>query len=295
MEIKENSIGGKRMKKLVFIGAGAMAEALMSGIIENKLLGGGQVWVTNRQNQKRLDQLKASYGVNASYKYDELFRDADAVILAMKPKDAASAIAEFTPFLTDSLLVISVLAGVSSETIEKAAGRQLAVARAMPNTSAAVNKSATAISTNERVTETQKGLAKELFDTVGLTAFVKEQQLDAVTGLSGSGPAYIYYLVEAMEKSAAEIGIEQQLAKALIVQTLLGAAEMLTKSEKNPKQLRMEVTSPGGTTEAGISILEKHGVQDAMVACIMQAAAHSRKMGEMLSIELNKEWQPIKS
>ncbi|MBT2754821.1 pyrroline-5-carboxylate reductase [Mesobacillus foraminis] len=283
------------MKKLVFIGAGAMAEALMSGIIENKLLGGGQVWVTNRQNQKRLDQLKASYGVNASYKYDELFRDADAVILAMKPKDAASAIAAFTPFLSDGLLVISVLAGVSSETIEKAAGRQLAVARAMPNTSAAVNKSATAISTNERVTESQKGLAKELFDTVGLTAFVKEQQLDAVTGLSGSGPAYIYYLVEAMEKSAAEIGIEQQLAKALIVQTLLGAAEMLTKSEKDSKQLRMEVTSPGGTTEAGISILEKYGVQDAMVACIMQAAAHSRKMGEMLSIELNKEWQPIKS
>lgn len=283
------------MKKLVFIGAGAMAEALMSGIIENKLLEGSQIWATNRQNQKRLDQLKTAYGVNGSYKYEELLENADAVILAMKPKDAASAIAELAPFLTDRLLVISVLAGVSTGTIEKAAGKQLAIARAMPNTSAAVNKSATAIATNERVTEKQKGLAKELFDTVGVTAFVKEQQLDAVTGLSGSGPAYIYYLVEAMEKSAQQIGIEQHLAKELIVQTLLGAAEMLIKSDKSPKQLRLEVTSPGGTTEAGVSILEKHGVQEAMISCIMEAAAHSKKMGEILSSELNKAHQAIQT
>jgi pyrroline-5-carboxylate reductase len=282
------------MKKLVFIGAGSMAEALMSGITENRLLKGSQIWVTNRHNQKKLEQLEQAYGVNGSYDYKELFTGADAVILAMKPKDAANAIKEFKSFLNDQILLISVLAGVSIDTMEEAAEKQLAIIRAMPNTSAAISKSATAIAVNERVTEAQKGIAKELFDTVGFTAFVQEEQLDAVTGLSGSGPAYIYYLAEAMEKSAVEIGLEQKLAKDLIVQTLLGAAAMLATSEKTPEELRLQVTSPGGTTEAGIAILEKHEVQEAFVSCIKEAAIHSRRMGEALSSELGRGKHPIK-
>ena len=276
------------MKKLVFIGGGSMAEALLSGIIKNELVSSEQIWVTNYQNQTKLNHLSHTYGVNTTYDYDQLFSDADAVILAMKPKDATAAIAKFKHFLTDRLLIISVLAGVSINTIESAAEKQLAVARAMPNTSATISKSATGIAINNRVTETQRSLARNLFDTVGFTAFVNENQLDAVTGLSGSGPAYIYFLVEAMEKSAIEIGLDQQLAKNLIVQTLLGAAEMVSKSDKTARQLRLEVTSPGGTTEAGISILEKHQVQEAFISCIKEAAAHSKKMGENLSKELDK-------
>ncbi|KKK33273.1 pyrroline-5-carboxylate reductase [Mesobacillus campisalis] len=282
------------MKKLVFFGAGSMAEALMSGIIENGLLKGSQIWVTNRNNQKKLKQLEQTYGINGSYDYNELFADADAVILAMKPKDAAGAINEFKSFLRDDILLISVLAGVSLETMEQAAEKPLAIIRAMPNTSAAVSRSATAIAGNQRVTEAQKRIAQKLFDTVGFTAFVQEEQLDAVTGLSGSGPAYIYYLVEAMEKSAVEIGLEQKLAKDLIVQTLIGAAAMMATSEKTPEELRLQVTSPGGTTEAGIAILEKHGVQEAFISCIKEAANHSRKMGEALSSELGSGKQPIK-
>ncbi|WP_053364023.1 pyrroline-5-carboxylate reductase [Bacillus sp. FJAT-27251] len=282
------------MKKLVFFGAGSMAEALMSGIIENGLLKGSQIWVTNRNNQKKLNQLEQTYGINGSYDYNELFADADAVILAMKPKDAAGAINEFKSFLRNDILLISVLAGVSLETMEQAAEKPLAIIRAMPNTSAAVSRSATAIAVNQRVTEAQKRIAQKLFETVGFTAFVQEEQLDAVTGLSGSGPAYIYYLVEAMEKSAVEIGLEQKLAKDLIVQTLIGAAAMMATSEKTPEELRLQVTSPGGTTEAGIAILEKHGVQEAFISCIKEAALHSRKMGEALSSELGRSKQPIK-
>jgi pyrroline-5-carboxylate reductase len=282
------------MKKLVFFGAGSMAEALMSGIIENGLLKGSQIWVTNRNNQKKLKQLEQTYGINGSYDYNELFAGADAVILAMKPKDATGAINEFKSFLRDDILLISVLAGVSLETLEQAAEKPLAIIRAMPNTSAAVSRSATAIAGNQRVTEAQKRIAQKLFDTVGFTAFVQEEQLDAVTGLSGSGPAYIYYLVEAMEKSAVEIGLEQKLAKDLIVQTLIGAAAMMATSEKTPEELRLQVTSPGGTTEAGIAILEKQGVQEAFISCIKEAANHSRKMGEALSSELGSSKQPIK-
>jgi len=282
------------MKKLVFIGAGSMAEAIMAGIIENKLIKSEQIWITNRSNQQKLDQLKKTYGVNGSYHYEELFADADAVILAMKPKDAGVAIGKIKSFLNKEILVISVLAGISIETIEAAAGKPLAVARTMPNTSAAVNQSATAIAVNTRVTSEQKQLAKDLFDTVGFTAFVEENQLDAVTGVSGSGPAYIYYLVEAVEKSAADIGLEPKLAKDLFIQTLLGAATMLATSEKSPQQLRTEVTSPGGTTEAGISMLQQHEVQQAFISCIKAATAHSEQMGKVLSTELNTIKQPLK-
>jgi pyrroline-5-carboxylate reductase len=274
------------MKKLVFVGAGSMAEAMISGIGASGLLPGEHIWITNRQDINRLDLLNKRYGVKTTYDYDELFNEADAVVLAMKPKDAQAAIEEIKSYLAERMLVISVLAGVSIAAIEAASGKSLAVVRAMPNTSAAVGKSATALAVNSKVTETQKLLVKELFNTVGLTSMVEEVQLDAVTGLSGSGPAYIYYLVEAMEKSAAEIGLEKQTAKQLIIQTLLGAAEMLTKSDKEPAQLRFEVTSPGGTTEAGISILEQHGVQNALISCIKEATAQSKRLGHLLEDKL---------
>ncbi len=273
------------MKKFVFTGAGSMAEALISGMIENGLVKGEQIWVTNRQNQNRLKQLKDQYGVNSSYQYEELFHGADAIVLAMKPKDAIHAIREFRSFLKADTLVISVLAGISIKTIANAAEQELPIVRAMPNTSAALGKSATALTTNSKVTEDQRLLVKHLFDTVGFTAFVQEEQLDAVTGLSGSGPAYIYYLVEAMEDSAMEIGLDKKLAKDLIIQTLVGAAAMMSASQKTPEQLRLEVTSPGGTTEAGIKILESHGVKEAFVSCIREAAAHSRRMGKTLTKE----------
>ena len=274
------------MKKLVFVGAGSMAEAMISGIGASGLLPGDQIWVTNKQDTDRLQKLKQKYGIKPTYDLGELFENADAVVLAMKPKDAASAIEEIKNYLSEGMLVISVLAGVAIKAIEAAAGQSLAVARAMPNTSAAIGKSATALAVNAHVSEAQKTVVKGLFNTVGLTTIVEEKQLDAVTGLSGSGPAYIYYLVEAMEISAAEIGLEKQIAKQLIIQTLLGAAEMLTKSDKEPAQLRFEVTSPGGTTEAGINILEQHGVQSAFISCIKEATAQSKRLGHLLGNEL---------
>ncbi|WLR56442.1 pyrroline-5-carboxylate reductase [Mesobacillus subterraneus] len=281
------------MKKLVFVGAGSMAEAMISGIGASGLLPGEQIWVTNKQDTDRLHTLEQRYGIKATYDSGALFKDADAVVLAMKPKDAAAAIEEVKSYLPEGTLVISVLAGISIETIESAAGKSLAVARAMPNTSAAIGKSATALAVNSLVNEMQKTLVQELFNTIGMTTNVEEYQLDAVTGLSGSGPAYIYYLVEAMEKSAAEIGLEKQTAKQLIIQTLLGAAEMLTKSDKEPAQLRFEVTSPGGTTEAGISILEQHGVQTAFVSCIKEATAQSKRLGQLLGNELAAANRPL--
>lgn len=279
------------MKKLVFIGAGSMAEAMISGIIENKLMEAKDIWVTNKANKERLSNLHEQYGVTGSYDLNLLFSGADAVVLAMKPKDAVASITGICEYLADETLIISVLAGISISTIEELAGRPLAIARAMPNTSAAVAKSATAMAVNKSVTVQQMETIKQLFETVGFAAFVPEEQLDAVTGLSGSGPAYIYYLVEAMEKGAAEIGLDNDTAKKLIIQTFIGAAEMVKVSPKSSKQLRKEVTSPGGTTEAGVRILEESGVQQAFVACIKAAAAQSKKMGDALKTEIHSTKQ----
>ncbi len=267
------------MKKLVFFGAGSMAEAMISGIVENKLMDPKNIWVTNKANKEKLSALHQQYGVTGTYDLNMLFAGAEAVVLAMKPKDAPAAIKEISSYLSDEIMVISVLAGISINTIEELSGKQLSIARAMPNTSAAVGKSATAIAVNSTVTTSQMETIKQLFETVGFAAFVPEEQLDAVTGLSGSGPAYIYYLVEAMEKGAAEIGLDQETAKKLIIQTLIGAAEMVKVSPKPSKQLRKEVTSPGGTTEAGLQILEENGVQQAFIECIKAATAAIQENG----------------
>ncbi|NRD80663.1 pyrroline-5-carboxylate reductase [Bacillus sp. BRMEA1] len=274
------------MNKIAIVGAGSMAEAFISGILENGLIERKNIWVTNNANQARLAYLEEQYGIQSSYDLNALFDRADVVMLAMKPKDAASAIEYIRGHLSPDMLIVSVLAGVSMDAIETLAVKPLSIARAMPNTSAAVGKSATAIAVNSRVTDAQLETAKQLFATVGLASFVEEDQLDAVTGLSGSGPAYIYYLIEAMEKSAVEIGLDKQMGKELIVQTLIGAAEMVKNSAKSPEQLRREVTSPGGTTEAGVRVLEEHGVQEAFISCIKAAAAQSKKMGEALCSQL---------
>ncbi|WP_059173499.1 pyrroline-5-carboxylate reductase [Bacillus sp. FJAT-27445] len=271
------------MGKVVFVGAGSMAEALIAGIAANGLVKSEDLWVTNRRDQERLNDLREKYGVTVTYDKETLFEGTEAVILAMKPKDALAGLEKIMPHLTGNMLIISVLAGLSIGTIERMADKKLSIVRAMPNTSAAIGKSATALAFNSHVTAAQADQAKALFETVGFAAFVEESQLDAVTGLSGSGPAYIYYLVEAMENSATEIGLERHLAKELIVQTLLGAAEMLRTSEKPSRQLRHEVTSPGGTTEAGIRVLENNQVHDSLIQCIKEATAQSQRLGNMLS------------
>ncbi|MBE3570997.1 MAG: pyrroline-5-carboxylate reductase [Bacillales bacterium] len=267
--------------KVIFIGAGSMAEAIIAGGLSQKALTKEEVIVTNRSNQKRLEELEAKYGIS-SYgrdRLDEALREAGVIILAMKPKDAKEALEAIKLQIPSGALVISVIAGVSISFIEETLEIPCAVVRAMPNTSAAIGQSATGIVLNRHVTEQQKKYALNLFSAIGLTAIVEEDQIDAVTGLSGSGPAYIYYLVEAMEKAAAEIGLDEETAKPLITQTLLGAAKMLSATGQKAEDLRKAVTSPGGTTEAGLRVLEERRMKEAVIDCIKAATAQSKKLG----------------
>lgn len=265
--------------KTTFIGAGSMAEAMISGAISSGALAAGNIYATNRTDTGRLQRLQARYGIHTGYDIETMLTDSSIVVLAMKPKDAKDALKKIKAHLSPSSLIITLMAGVTTRFIEQEAGQSFAVVRAMPNTSAAVGKSATAMAVNEHVTEQQKMAAIALFSSIGLTKVVREEQLDAVTGLSGSGPAYIYYVAEAMEKAAEAIGLEKETAKPLIIQTLLGAAEMLSVSAGKAEELRKGVTSPGGTTEAGIRILENKKVQQAFVDCIVEATAQSQRLG----------------
>ncbi|MGE8204433.1 pyrroline-5-carboxylate reductase [Heyndrickxia sp. NPDC080065] len=267
------------MMKLSFIGAGSMAEAMISGITQKKLIDQKNIFVTNRSDELKLSILQKKYGIQTSYHMEEILDQADIVVLAVKPKDAEDALLAIRPYIHSTTLFISVLAGISLTYIESILN--CPIIRAMPNTSAAIGKSATAISYNNKVSDEQLNITINLLSSIGNTTVVEEEKLDAITGLSGSGPAYIYYIVEAMEQSAHEIGLEKSVAKNLIIQTLLGAAEMLTTSEKSPADLRKAVTSPGGTTEAGIRVLDNNQVKQAFIHCIKEAALQSKRLAQL--------------
>ncbi|MBS2969531.1 pyrroline-5-carboxylate reductase [Metabacillus sp. KIGAM252] len=273
--------------KIGVIGAGSMAEAVISGLINGNVVRPENINVCNRSDRSKLLYMQDHYGVNVTENKEELLDRSEIIILAMKPKDAEEAVLSIRPYVKKQLF-LSVLAGVTIHTIQRLLGKKAPVIRAMPNTSAAIQMSATAIAPSEEVTMHQLKMAKHLFETIGMVAVVEEHRLDAVTALSGSGPAYIYYFIEAMENAAKEIGLDQEIAKSLILQTLAGASEMLMQSDKQASQLRKEVTSPGGTTEAGIEKLKDYQFHDAIIACVKRAAERSVELQAQVSNEEKK-------
>lgn len=276
------------IQNISFLGAGSIAEAIIGGLLHANVVKGEQITVSNRSNETRLQELHKKYGVKGTHNKKELLTDTTILFLAMKPKDVAEALTPFKEYIHHNLLIISLLAGVSTHSIRNLLEKDIPIIRAMPNTSAAILKSATAISPSKHATKEHIQTAIALFETIGLVSVVEEEDMHAVTALSGSGPAYIYYVVEAMEEAAKEIGLKEDVAKSLILQTMIGAAEMLKASEKHPSILRKEITSPGGTTEAGIEVLQEHKFQQALISCITQAAQRSHNLGKTLE-QLTKE------
>ncbi|MFG6494279.1 pyrroline-5-carboxylate reductase [Fictibacillus sp. UD] len=268
-------------EKMAFIGAGSMAEAIMEGLIKTKKWRADLITIKNRNNTKRVKELEDKYGVIPASTIEEAVVNADIIILAVKPKDAYTAVKSIKPFVQKHQLIISVMAGIASETLTEWTNQENPVIRAMPNTSASIGYSATALSAGIYATKAHVEKSLELFKTIGTVTLLPEDKLHIVTGLSGSGPAYIYYIAEAMQKAAEELNLSQEEAKTLITQTFLGAALMLKQTTESPIELRRKVTSPGGTTEAGICKLDQYHVQDAFLACIKKAVKRSEELGKM--------------
>ncbi len=264
---------------LGLIGAGNMADALIRGILGQRLLPPNQIWVTNRSNRDRLLALQARYGVRITPTKPPLLDAANVLILAVKPKDMRGVFEEIGGAIRQDQLVISVAAGVPLMAIERALAG-VPVVRAMPNTSAAVRASATALAPGTHAGEDHMRIATQIFRAVGDAVSVPEEVLDTVTGLSGSGPAYIYRFIEAMISAGTNLGLSDELARRLTVQTLLGAARMLAESEEDPAELRRRVTSPGGTTMAGLNVLEARGFAVTVGEAVRRAAQRAREIAQ---------------
>lgn len=261
------------------IGAGNMADALVKGLLSRHVLPPEAIWATNRSNRDRLAGLGARYGIRTTPTKPPLLTEANVIMLAVKPKDTQDVLDEIAGRVRADQLVISVIAGIPLAVIEPPLGA-VPVIRAMPNTSAAVLASATALTGGTHAGEEHLRTAARIFDAVGETVVVPEDVLDVVTGLSGSGPAFVYHLIEAMIHAGTDLGLSGDLARRLAVQTLIGAARMLVESEADPGELRRRVTSPGGTTMAALRVLEERGFAHAVRDAVGRAAARAREMAE---------------
>jgi pyrroline-5-carboxylate reductase len=263
------------MTKVAVLGVGKLGEALLSG-----LLRAGRpvedVVVTARRPE-RAQALTERYGVEVVSNADAA-SSADVLLLAVKPQDMAALLAELSGNVPADRLVVSLAAGITTARLEAALEPGTPVVRVMSNTPVLVDEAMSAISAGSHAGEEHLALTEELLRPVGQTIRVPESQQDAVTALSGSGPAYFFYLVEAMTDAGILLGLPRQVAHDLIVQTALGAALMLRDSGEHPVKLREAVTSPAGTTINAIRVMEDHGVRAAMLAALESARDRSRQL-----------------
>lgn len=258
--------------KVGFIGAGNMASALVGGMID-KGLPAADVTVSDPDDGKT-SALRDRFGVSVAGDNAALLQQCDVVVLAVKPQVMREVLSPLSRSLPDSPpLIVSVAAGIRVPSIEQWLGRPLPVIRVMPNTPSLVGLGASGLYANERVSPEQRETAETLMQSVGITAWVDDEpQLDTVTGIAGSGPAYFMLFMEAMVKAATDRGLNRETAHALVVQTCRGAAGLAGHSDESLEQLRINVTSPGGTTERALSVMQSAGI-DAIIRDAVNAAA----------------------
>ena len=269
-------------KTLCFIGSGNMGEALVSGLVLSGSARPGNIICTDPR-EERLDELRTRYGVKTSTDNLAAVRASEIVIYAVKPQLMAEVLKETAELLDMSKLVVSIAAGVPLRAIESLLQKELRLIRVMPNIAASVKESATALSAGKHARREDVELALSIFNSVGKTVFLRENYLmDAITGLSGSGPAYIFIIVDALADAGVKMGLSRKDAQFLAAQTVMGAAKMLMETGEHPGQLKDRVTSPGGTAIAGIHTLEKGGLRTTLINAVEAATLRSKELGEMM-------------
>ena len=262
---------------LAILGGGRMGEALARGLVDAGWEP-DELAIAEIESDRRRVLEERLPGVRVVPSPAWAAADADVVVVAVKPGDVASALEACATTLGDDALVLSIAAGVTLAELEAIVAKHATV-RAMPNTGALVGKGAAAISAGSLATDAHLELAERVLGAVGTVVRVPEPQLDAVTGLSGSGPAYVFLLAEALTEAGVLVGLPRATAAALVTQTLHGSAALLAETGDSPESLRAAVTSPGGTTAAGLQALEAHGVRAAVLDAVQAATRRSRELG----------------
>lgn len=263
--------------KIGFIGGGAMAGALLSGLAGSGVVEARNLYASDI-SRERLEQLRDSLNINILQDNIKLVRLAEVVILAVKPGIALPALREAAGSLRPGQTIISIAAGVTVGSLESAAGKDAAVVRVMPNTPALVGAGASAVCPGKKAGRQDVERALAIFNAVGRAVEVPEQMMDAVTGLSGSGPAYMFVILEALADAGVRMGLPRDVASLLAAQTMMGSAKMLLESGRHPGQLKDMVTTPGGTTIEGLYSLEANGLRGALMEAVEAATERSREI-----------------
>jgi pyrroline-5-carboxylate reductase len=263
---------------LAFLGAGNMAEALIRGLLRSGRTQPASIIATARRSE-RLAELSRSYGVRTTSDNLAATREADVVVLSVKPQAMDGVLTQVAPGIDASKLVISVAAGVPIAALERRLGAGARIVRTMPNTPSLVGAGACAIAAGAHATQADLEQASHIFEAVGVSTVVEESLLDAVTGLSGSGPAYIFLIIEALSDAGVKVGLPRYTALKLAAQTVLGSAQLLIETGEHPGHLKDQVTSPGGTAIAGLHTLEAGGLRTTLMNAVEAATRRARELG----------------
>ncbi|MCL2484844.1 MAG: pyrroline-5-carboxylate reductase [Endomicrobia bacterium] len=266
-------------KKLFFIGSGNMAGAIISGLLQSKLVKPENI-VCNDVVKEKVVALSEKYGVSIAENKAEAIIGSDIIFLSVKPQNMPGVFDEIKQFVKKGAIIISIAAGITTKFIEDSIGKEVAVIRAMPNTPALVLEGSTALCKGRFVSEDRLRRVKSLFSAIGKTVIVPEEKFDVITALSGSGPAYVFYLCELMQKAAEEMGLEKEVAEAFAVQTVYGSGKMLETTKTPAKALKEIVKSPNGTTEAALKYFESQNLSSIVLKAMQEAAKRSKELSK---------------
>jgi len=259
------------------IGTGNMGEAIIRGLIQNKKVNSNRIIVSDL-NQHRLDLIIDKYGIAGVNNNSRLTKFSKIIFLAVKPKDIEKVAEEIKNNLSKDKIVVSVLAGITIDKLKKLLGNSIKIVRVMPNTPAIVGEGAIGISFDSNISEDEREEILDLLKTLGEVFVVEEDLLDAVTGLSGSGPAYVFTFIDALAQGGVKNGLPYDIALKLAVQTVLGSAKLIKEMGEHPAVLRDKVTSPAGTTIYGLHELERKSFRDAVISAVDSATKRSKEL-----------------
>lgn len=263
--------------RVAILGTGKMGGILLQAFLKNNLLGPDQIFATVH-HAERAQALSVQYGIEMTTDNLAAASQADVILLGVKPVQVPALIEQIRPTLSAKKMVLSIAASVKTRSIEDAAGCDLAVIRAMPNTPAMLAAGITALCAGRFVSEEQMAIAQRIFQTVGRTVVVDEKHMDAVTGLSGSGPAFLYIIIEALAEAGVNVGLPRDVATLLAAQTTLGSARMVLETGYHPALLKDAVTTPAGCTVDGILELEEGGLRVTLIKAVKRATQRAREL-----------------
>jgi pyrroline-5-carboxylate reductase len=271
---------GRKPGRVAFIGAGNMAEAIIKGILSAGLYKKEEILASDA-SQERIGVIKRRYGIRTTLKNTEAVAHADLLILGVKPLVVDPILKEIREEMKPEKLLVSVVAGTPIGRILAGLDKEAKVIRAMPNTPALVREGATALAPGMGVSPQELAMTVSVFNSIGRTVVLEERYLDAVTGLSGSGPAFVFVVIEALADGGVKMGLTREVALSLAAQTVLGSAQMVLETQEHPGKLKDMVASPGGTTIAGLHRLEEAGLRGALIAAVEAATKRSEELGRL--------------